>query len=284
MLLLPGAGAATAAPAMVETDWLAARLADPALVIVDMSDDTQYQRFHIPGARLLPYRVLNTSRKKGVSISIDDQQLVHLLGKLGIARSTHVIIYDDLAGLNASRLFWMLERIGHENVSLLNGGLVKWILEGRKVTAQIPRVAPVSYTSGGKGRNNLAAMQDVAPDSRAANSVVLDVRSKEEYAGNPRQKRSGHVPGARWWPWESAVDFGAAFTQRDDASLRAQLASLGLEKTDTPVVLYCRTGHRASQTYFTLRKLGYSSVRIYDGSMAEYGQHRQAPLSRGMQP
>lgn len=275
---------ALAAPALVDGAWLEKQLADPKLVIVDMSDDdTQYLRFHLPGAVRLPYDVLVKERKTDrVKVRLDDAELARVLGRLGIARDSRVVIYDDLGGLNAARLFWELERLGHPEVSVLDGGLVRWILDGRKVVNNAPRRVPATYAPAARGRANEAALADV----RAAgqnHTLLLDVRSDEEYLGEAKKPRTGHVPGARLWPWEAGVDFERGFVQRDAAQLKKSLAQLGADP-NVPVIAYCRSGHRAARAYLTLRALGYDQVRVYANSMNEYALTRDAPLKQGQQP
>src|SRR5210317_1056179 len=140
-----------------------------------MSDGTQYQRFHIPGAIHLPYQALNQSNKKRISLSVGSDTIIRFLGLLGIKRNSQVIIYDDMGGLNASRLFWELQRLKHEKVALLNGGLVKWILEGRKVDNIPVEPRPVKYITNTKPDNSpLASLNDIS-----AKATILDVRSQE---------------------------------------------------------------------------------------------------------
>ena len=268
---------------LVDTDWLAKKLNSDKIAIVDMSDSMQYTRFHIPGARYLPYNAITQSTKKGVSLSVGSQQVMKVLGQLGLKPEMHIVIYDDIGGLNASRLFWELERIGHQQVSLLNGGLVKWILEGKKVVATHARFPKTVYQSGtAKGYNNLARLDDVT--SRNEKTVLLDVRSKDEYTGHPRQKRTGHIAGARWWHWEDNVNFENAFKIQSTESLNQRAESLGLTTKQQDVIVYCRSGHRAAHSYFTLRSLGYRNVRLYDGSMAEYSLARSGSIKKGPQP
>ncbi|MGD9000185.1 MAG: sulfurtransferase [Granulosicoccaceae bacterium] len=271
-----------AAPVYVEPDWLAERLNDAKVVVVDMTDDPQYLRYHIPGAIRLGYGDLVMSRKKDkVSIRIPDNQLVKLLGIVGIARDSHVVIYDDMAGLNAGRLFWELERIGHPNVSVLRGGLVQWLLAGHNVDNNETRRRPVSYESNGQGRANEAGLEDIVTASREQSVSLLDVRSPEEYLGHPRAKRSGHIPGARLWSWQESVDFERGFVPKPAPALLTSLAAAGAGDKAAPVYLYCRSGHRAAQSYLTLRGLGYEKVRLYDGSMAEYARQPGLPLVTG---
>lgn len=264
---------------MVETEWLAAHKNNTDLVLIDMSDGTQYQRFHIPGAIHLPYQVLNQANKKRVSLSVGTDNIIRFLGLLGIKRDSQVIVYDDMGGLNASRLFWELQRLKHKKIALLNGGLVKWILEGRKVDNIPVEPKPVKYITHTKPDNSPLATLDDIPDS----TTILDVRSQEEYAGHPKQKRSGHIPGARWWSWDSSVDFAKGFQQKPVTNLLDSLKKLGVTDKKQELVVYCRSGHRASQSYFTLRNLGFSNVRLYDASMAEYQQSNK-PLIKGMKP
>lgn len=292
LLFAPVAGA-LAAPALVDGAWLEKQLADPKLVIVDMSDDdTQYLRFHLPGAIRLPYDVLVKQRKSEsepqgrgehkVPVRLDDAELARVLGRLGIARDARVVIYDDMGGLNAARLFWELERIGHPEVSVLDGGLVRWVLDGRKVVNNAPRRKPVAYPLPARGRDSEATLVDVRAASQN-HTLLLDVRSEEEYAGEAKKPRTGHVPGARLWPWDMAVDFERGFAQRDEAALKKSLAQVGADP-NAPVIAYCRSGHRAARAYLMLRALDYDNVKVYANSMNEYAAAREAPLKQGKQP
>ncbi len=138
---------AQATPVYVDAAWLEQRLGDPSIVLVDMAtDQTQYQRFHIPGAVYMPFGALVQRQRSGVTLRVPDQRLYQVLGFFGIDADKHVVVYDDMGGLNAGRLFWELERIGHEKVSVLEGGLVDWIQSGRKVESKPNEAKRVTYT------------------------------------------------------------------------------------------------------------------------------------------
>ena len=268
-----------AAPIYVEHDWLAKNLKQDNLVVVDMtSDAVQYLRYHIPGAVRLSYHDIVIKRKDKVSVRLPDTKLTKVLGQLGINSEKHVVIYDDMGGLDAGRLFWELERIGHSSVSVLRGGLVKWVLEGHRVDNLAVKPSVIAYKVGKNGRDNESTLDDIRNNESAS---LLDVRSLEEYLGHPRYPRSGRIPGAKWWPWEDNVDFERGFVPRSDEVLQASLTKVGVTDKDKPLILYCRSGHRASQSYLTLRSLGYNDVKLYDGSMAEYANQRDLPLKRG---
>lgn len=269
----------SAAPVYVEHDWLAGKLNEKNIVVVDMTaGGVQYLRYHIPGAVRLAFGDIVVKRKDKVSVRIPDAQLYKVLGSLGIQRDTHVVIYDDMGGLEAGRLFWELERIGHPDVSVLSGGLVKWVLSGLRVTNIAVKPLAVKYVSTKPGNTNEATLDTVLNNESA---TLLDVRSLDEYVGHPRYPRSGHIPGAKWWPWEANVDFERGFVPQSDKVVQGELTKLGVNDREKPVILYCRSGHRASQSYLTLRSLGYSDVKLYDASMAEYGARKELPLKKG---
>lgn len=284
-LLLISGSAFSAQPLLVDIKWLDKNLHSSSIRIIDMSDDTQYQRFHIPGATHLPYSAINVRSKKGVSLSVGKNQIIKILGLLGIESKHHVVVYDDMGGLHASRLFWELEKIGHKKVSLLDGGLVKWILAGKKVTADTTKLQPVQYIPEvNAGRSNTAVIDDILNSKYNNENILLDVRSKEEYAGHPRYPRSGHIPGAKSWEWLQAVNFDNAFKMQSDTIIKNQLQQLNISNKNTPVTLYCQSAHRASHSYFILRRLGFEKVKIYDGSMSEYSKIKSAPLKKGLIP
>jgi thiosulfate/3-mercaptopyruvate sulfurtransferase len=275
-----------AAPVIVSGQWLARQLDDPDVVVVDMTaDDMQYRRFHLPGAVRLPYSALVRKRRDGVVVRVDDVQLFRILGSIGIDADKHVVAYDDMGGLNAGRLFWELERVGHERVSVLDGGLVRWILDGRHVTAVPATPKAARYIPKRKKHNdNEVSLQQLKQAMRDDSTVLLDVRTEKEYLGNPRIKRSGHIKGAIWWPWDQAVRFEQGFSMQQKAVLGKSLAAAGLKDKDTSIILYCRSGRRIGHTYLTLRHLGFKNVGLYDGSMLEYAQDPGAALVRGIRP
>jgi thiosulfate/3-mercaptopyruvate sulfurtransferase len=274
--------ATSSIPGIVETGWLAKNLDKPGIVLIDMSDDLQYQRFHLPGAINLPYHYITQSKNK-VSLSIGQKQLIKLLGQISVTQDSHVIVYDDTGGLHASRLLWELEQLGHPNMSLLDGGLVKWIREGRKISFQAPSFKAKIYTPVKTSSHASATLSDVTA-AKDKKTLLLDVRTPEEYQGNPKYPRTGHIPGAIHWEWDQALNLDKGFTLQDKGYLKQQLDKAGITDKNQPVIVYCRSGHRAGHTYFTLRQLGFENVKLYDGSIKEYEQNKALPLKLGKQP
>ena len=279
-------GAAQAAPVLVDSVWLGAHLQGGRVVVVDMTDDDlQYTRYHLPGAVRLAYDELLKPRVPGKPAArLEDAQFAALLGRLGITRDTHVVIYDDMGGLNAGRLFHELERIRHPELSVLDGGLVKWVLDGKRVDNVPQARLPVTYSPGKEQRDNTATRAQLKSANGQLAPVLLDVRSRDEYTGSPKEARSGHIPGAKWWPWEESIGMDNGFVFRAADKLDASLAKIGLSDRHAPVILYCRSGHRASQSYLALRQLGFDNVHVYTGSMLDYLQDKNAPVTRGAAP
>jgi len=268
------------APAQIETTDLAKIINQENLVLVDMSSQPeQYQRFHIGKAVYIPYKRFKNKRGK----AIKPLRLTTLLGQRGISENDYVVIYDDMGGLHAGRLFWALENIGHKEVSVLNGGLVKWILEQRPVNNKIDKWIPVKYAMPTKTTNNLSKPKDILQAIKNK-EVILDVRSLAEYTGNKKQKRSGHIPTAKLWSWNEHIAFDQGFVLKDKAALQQSLVNVGVTDKDQPIHVYCKSGHRANQAYWTLKTLGYNNVRLYDASMKEWMKRRKLPITKGNQP
>lgn len=263
----------------IETEWLARHLSDPQVAVIDMSDSFQYQRFHIPGARHLPYEVINHTNRQRISYSVGPHTVAKIMAQLGITPKHTVVIYDDTGGLNAARLYWELQRLQHEKVALLDGGLVKWVREGRKISWTPPKLKSASYPVTDINDKILAERSDI---SKA--KTLLDVRTTEEYQGHPRAPRSGHIPGALHFAWDDAVDFNTGFTMKPVDKVKSQLAQLGITDPNQEITLYCRSGHRAAHAFFTLKRLGWKNIRLYDGSMAEYEQDKSVALKKGKTP
>lgn len=283
MLLLGLCTRTFAGSLFVDTDWVAKHLQDTDLVLVDMSDNLQYTRFHLPGAINLPYEYLNQSQNK-ITQSIGSANVVKLLGQLGIQADSNILLYDDSGGLNAARLYWELQQIGHQKVAILNGGLVKWVRERREISGEMHLRKPTQYLPANTDTAASASLNEVKQARAQHKTVLLDVRSEEEYLGDKDYKRSGHIPGAVSWPWDSALNTGQGFTLQSSQTLKETLARVGVTDTQQPIITYCQSGHRAAHTYMTLRALGFTNVKVYDGSMQEYARQPDLPLVLGKQP
>ncbi|MFC3275915.1 sulfurtransferase [Agromyces mediolanus] len=271
---------------LVSTEWLAERLGEPGLVVVESDEDVLlYETGHIPGAVKIDWHTeLNDPVVRDY---LDGEQFAALLGSKGIARDSTVVIYGDKNNWWAAYALWVFTLFGHEDVRLLDGGRDLWIAEGRELTTAPPEVTPVEYPVVERDDTVVRAFkEDVLAH---LGRPLIDVRSPEEYSGErttapayPEEGalRAGHIPTAASVPWARAAASDGTFRSRSelDAIYRDEV---GLEDDDE-IVAYCRIGERSSHTWFVLTHLlGFEHVRNYDGSWTEWGSAVRVPIVTG---
>ena len=271
---------------LVTTDWLAAHLGDPGLVVVESDEDVLlYDSGHIPGAVKVDWHTdLNDPLTRDY---VDGAHFAEVMGARGITRESTVVIYGDKSNWWAAYALWVFTLFGHEDVRLLDGGRAKWVAEGREITREAPSPAAVDYPVVERDDSAIRAFKD---DVLAhIGQPMVDVRSPGEFSGEllhmpdyPQEgaMRGGHVPGARSVPWARAAAEDATFKSRDDLAAIYQ-EEKGLTPDDE-VIAYCRIGERSSHTWFVLTHLlGFANVRNYDGSWTEWGNSVRAPIATG---
>nr|CRH08147.1 Putative thiosulfate sulfurtransferase [Candidatus Magnetococcus massalia] len=268
----------------VSADWLEKELANPNLRIIQVGGENYYHKLHLPGAALVGYADF-TGYRDGVPGCLPEEKLLqYLFSKLGIDESTHVVAYDATGGQDASRFIWSLASMGHTQGYVLDGGMGVWYSSQRVSDHKVPEITPTKF----KGQYDLQWYADtdfVKLASEGANDAkLLDVRSEGEYVGQVIRGPKGHIAGAQHMDWVAALTNPQDPRLQDDGALRDMLAQRGIDHPDgDEVVIYCQTAHRAAHTWALLRHLGYAKVKLYDGSISEWGM-QNLPLIPGNSP
>jgi len=274
---------------LVSTDWVAAHLDTPGVVIVESDEDVLlYETGHIPGAVKIDWHTdLNDPVERDY---IDGAAFAALLGAKGIARDTTVVIYGDKNNWWAAYALWAFTLFGHDDVRLLDGGRAKWEAEGREYTTEPESAEAVDYPVVERDDRGIRAFkEDVLAHF---GNPLIDVRSPEEFSGArttapayPEEGtlRAGHIPSAQNVPWGKAAAEDGTFRSLDELNA---LYRDGARLADGDnVIAYCRIGERSSHTWFVLTHLlGFEGVRNYDGSWTEWGSAVRVPIVKGSEP
>ena len=239
-------------------------------VVIDVRPAEAYEAGHVPGAlRLDPDAVADPhSPVPGALQSAAD--LGALFAGLGISPETEVILYDGRGGFHAARVFWVLEYLGHRNVSLLDGGIQAWEAEGYEVEtgAEPAQVTPGRFSPAVTPRR-FASADWILERQDDAETVVIDVRPEHLFA-------EGHIPWAQSVPWAQNLDEDQ--TMKSAEELRAHFEAHGITPDDN-IVVHCQNGLASAHSYFALRLLGYPQVRTYHRSWAEWGSAGDLPIA-----
>jgi thiosulfate/3-mercaptopyruvate sulfurtransferase len=276
-----GAALAVAAPAtrsdmLVTTDWLSQHLKDANVVVVQVSADRKvYDAGHIPGARFVALPDIAITRN-GIHNELPDVAVLKKIFEgIGVSDNSRVILYGDTSVLPATRAYFTLDYMGHgDRTALLDGGLEKWSKEGRMLSQDAPTVAAGNLTPHPKPE--IVMQFDAAKAASTGHppaTLLLDARPAADYSG----EKGGHIPTAVNLNWQNTQVSKDDQTLKPESALRTMYEAIGV-KGDHPVATYCNSGMQASQSYFTLKYLGYN-VQMYDGSMSEW-KAKDAPVEK----
>jgi thiosulfate/3-mercaptopyruvate sulfurtransferase len=270
---------------LVSTDWVAQHRSDPNVRIVEVDVDTSgYQQGHVPGA--IGWNWTTDLCDTLVRDIVPKDKLEALLGESGITPQTTIVLYGDNNNWFAAWAFWQLKVYGHQDVRLMNGGRKKWLAEGRELETTAATAPSATYQAKDPDFSIRALLPEVQAALKDATTVMVDVRSPQEFSGEilappglPETcQRGGHIPGAKSIPWGKACNEDGTFKSREE--LQALYGGQGVTP-DKNVIAYCRIGERSSHTWFVLKYLlGFDNVKNYDGSWTEWGNLVGAPVEK----
>lgn len=278
-------------PALVSTAWLAERLGRPGIVVVDGSNylptsgrdpAAEYAAGHIPGAVFFDLEAGSDRRSPLPHMLPTLEEFARHAGGLGIGDDDHVIVYDGSGvNLSAPRIWWMFRVMGHDRVSVLDGGVARWRLEGRPLEAGMSRRPAARFTA----RPTPGAVRDREAVRKALETgaeQVVDMRSAGRFAGTDPEPRpglrGGHMPGSRNLPFNELVAPDGTVLPPDD--LRRRVAAAGIDPAG-PVIATCGSGVSACALVLALHLLGRNDVAVYDGAWTEWGGRDDTPVVTG---
>lgn len=277
--------------ALVSTAWLADRLDAPDVRIVDaswylpaMNRDAaaEYGDAHIPGAVFFDIDEISDTQAPYPHMLPSPEKFSSRVRKLGLGDGNRIIVYDGAGIFSAPRVWWMFRYFGHKDIAVLDGGLPKWLEEGRPTEFLQPMPQERHFTPRVDNTiaKDLSQMQRIVAEG---DRQIADARSFDRFTGEAMEPRpglaSGHLPGSVNLPFQKLHDSeNGTMLPADDLRAAFEAAGIDLSK---PVITTCGSGVSACTLALGLHLLGHKDVAVYDGSWSEWAAQEGAPIATG---
>ena len=276
-------------PTLVETDWVADRLGDSAIRIVDATwylptvdrkGIQDYEEGHLPGAVFWDIDAIADPGTHLPHMMPDQATFEGHMKALGIGSDHHVIVYDNIKMMTAPRVWWTLRAFGHGRVSLLNGGLNKWRAENLPLSTDPDDIPDVTFSANFNAAM-IRSVEQVWANVASEDEQVLDARGAGRFNGTDPELRpecrSGHIPKSLNLPFNELIDPETG-TIRPPKELAARINASGIDSS-SPVVTTCGSGITACVLALGLHLTGRHDVAVYDGSWTEWGSREDTPVA-----
>jgi thiosulfate/3-mercaptopyruvate sulfurtransferase len=274
---------------VVSTGWLAERLGDPGLRILDATwylphlrrdAQAEFREAHIPGAVYFDIDAI-ADRQQGLPHMLPDAAtFAEAVGALGVGDGDRVVVYGGKHLIASARVWWTFRTFGHDRIAVLDGGFPRWREEGRPVEAGAPSPARRHFTA--RFRPDLVTALDSVRRNLETRAVqVVDARSAGRFAGTEPEPRagvrSGRIPGSLNLPYDGLFRPDGSLLPAGDLRRRFEDARVDLAQ---PIVTTCGSGVSACVLALGLHLAGRPDVPVYDGSWTEWGGREDVPVER----
>ena len=272
---------------LVSTDWLAEHLGEPDLVVVDSSwhmpasgrnGRDEYLEAHLPGARFLDIDELSDHSNPAPHMLPSAEEFGEAMERLGVGREDRIVVYDNSPIHTAARGWFTLRHFGARHVAVLDGGLQKWVAEGRPIESGEPRPREARFEAKAVPGEVFSKAEILAGTSFA----LADARGKGRFEATEPEPRpgiaGGHIPGGRNLPFALVYNEDGTFKSPDE--LRRAFAEAGLDPAK-PFIASCGSGVTATSLIFAAHLLGNDGGKLYDGSWTEWGGDPATPKAVG---
>jgi thiosulfate/3-mercaptopyruvate sulfurtransferase len=276
---------------LVTTEWLAGELGRPDLVVFDatkyLPDEPkdghmEFLRAHVAGAAYFDIDQIADTDTDLPHMVPTPGRFARLMAGLGVSNTSRIVFYDQKGLASAARGWWLMRLFGHDEVAVLDGGLPKWVKEGRpmadaELADHMPGYFRPDYRAG-----QLRGVGDVLRNVLTQSELVLDARAAGRFTGavpEPRAgMRSGHIPGSVSLPYTELLQADGTF--RPAGEVRARFEAAGVDGSK-PLVTSCGSGVTACILTLGLHVAGFPEGAVYDGSWTEWGGRSDTPVAVG---
>ncbi len=266
---------------LVEAKDLKAIINLEHIKVLDFRKKEVYSKEHIVGALNIWRTDIEDASYPYKGIMASKTQIEALFGKLGIKTTDTIIVYDDNALCEASRLWWILQNYEFKNIKMLDGGISEWKSNHGEVTSEITKVNPTLFKLTKNPKMQYYVSKQQVTEALNTNIVLLDTRTIDEFTGKRQKKgaaKSGRLPSSMHIDWAENVNYHGNQRLKSIEDLEIIYSKLNINKKDS-IILYCHSGVRSAHTTFVLTQLlGYENVVNYDGSWTEWSYFNELPV------
>lgn len=275
---------------LVSTEWLAQHIKDPDLRIIDASwhmpasdrdAKAEYTSTHIPGARFFDIDEISDHRSDLPHMAPPVEKFISRMRAMGIGDGHQVVVYDSTGLFSAARVWWTFRLMGKMDIAVLDGGLPKWLAEGRE-TEDMPPMVRDRHITVQRQSGLVKDVTQVAQASKLAQTEIVDARAAPRFAGDVAEPRaglrSGHIPNSKNLPFGNLLNDDG--TMKSPPAMLAAFNAAGVDLSK-PVITTCGSGVTAAILSLGLERVGHRDHALYDGSWSEWGMYDDLPLAKG---